>query len=469
MNLAQLLVRAAHVFPDRPAVLLGDRIVFSYRELADRAARLASHLRGEMGLALGDRVALFMTNNSTYLEILYAAWWAGLSVVPINCKLHSKEVEFILADAGASVLFVSEDLAKDTQTQLGNATTAPRILVPGTSGYDAAFGAEPMAPEQNEPDDLAWLFYTSGTTGRPKGVMQTHRMLFAMTACYFIDVDDVSSSDAIVYAAPMSHGAGIYNFAFVARAARHVVPVSGGFDPAELVHLSQTIGRLCMFAAPTMVKRLTDYVEATGAASDGFKTIVYGGGPMYADDILEALGDDGTALRSNLRPGRIADDDHRVVARASDKSRASRVANSVRSVGMAQIVVEVRIVDADGATLPIDRNRRNNGARRNGDGTATGVTLRRPRRRCGADGSGPATWADGRQRLPDAEGPLEGRDHQRRLQHLSARGRGGPAVPPRRARGFGGRRVRSRMGRDRRGLRRRRRRLRAARARRVLP
>ena len=88
-----------------------------------------------------------------------------------------------------------------------------QVFTPGEPAYEAALAAPAMAPAHRAPDDLAWLFYTSGTTGRPKGVMQTHRNLHAMTSCYFIDVDDVQADDAIVYAAPMSHGAGLYNFA----------------------------------------------------------------------------------------------------------------------------------------------------------------------------------------------------------------------------------------------------------------
>ncbi len=320
MNLAQLLVRAARVHPDRPAVLLGERPLLSYRELAARAARLAGHLRQGLGLQPGDRVAIYMSNHVAYLEVLYAAWWAGLAVVPVNAKLHPREVEFILGDAGAAVLFVSDDLAADLQPVLGSLPALRQVHAPGEPAYEAALAAAAVAPTHRAPDDLAWLFYTSGTTGRPKGVMQTHRNLYAMTACYFIDVDEVHADDAIVYAAPMSHGAGLYNFAFVARAARHIVPVSGGFDPTELVALSRSVGRLCMFAAPTMVRRLVEHIAASGEPADGFKTLVYGGGPMYVEDIRAAL--------ATMGPERIA------------------------SVGVAQTMVEVRVVDPDGEPLP---------------------------------------------------------------------------------------------------------------------
>ncbi|MBS1177391.1 MAG: AMP-dependent synthetase and ligase, partial [Proteobacteria bacterium] len=285
MNLMSWLERAARVHPQRGALWLGDVPQLDYAQWAERAARLAGHLRQGLGLQPGDRVALFMSNQPAYLEALYAALWAGLVVVPINAKLHPREVAFILGDAGAAVLLVSDDLAEALLALGGELPALRAVLTPGHSSYVEALCAAALPLQPRAPDDLAWLFYTSGTTGRPKGVMQTQRNLQAMTSCYFIDVDDVRPDDAIVYAAPMSHGAGMYNFPFLARAARQVVPASGGFDPAELVALSRSLGRLCLFAAPTMVKRLVEHLEASGASSDGFKTIVYGGGPMYVADI----------------------------------------------------------------------------------------------------------------------------------------------------------------------------------------
>jgi long-chain acyl-CoA synthetase len=356
MNLAQLLVRAARLHPQRPAVLRGAQVVLDYRALAARTAGLAGHLAGTLGLAPGARVAICMSNHTSYLELLYAAWWAGLVVVPINAKLHAKEVEFILADAGAAVLVAGDELVQAVQPARAALPALRHVFTAGPAAYEAALAAPTIEPLHRLPDDLAWLFYTSGTTGRPKGVMLTHRNLYAMTACYFMDVDAVHADDAIVYAAPMSHGAGMYNFAFVAHAARHVVPASGGFDAAELVALAGSVGRLCLFAAPTMVKRLVEHIAAMGAApgaaADGFRTIVYGGGPMYAQDMQRALhvmgprfvqiygqGESPMTITALAR-GQLADAAH------------PRWGERIASVGVAQSLVEVQVAGPDGRAMP---------------------------------------------------------------------------------------------------------------------
>ena len=351
MNLMRWLERAARLHPQRAALWLGDVPQSSYAQLAERAARLAGHLRLGLGLQPGDRVALFMANEPAYLEALYAVLWAGLAVVPINAKLHPREVVFILGDAAVSVLFVSDDLVGPLRSLGDELPPLRELLVPGQPGYTAALSAAPVPLEPRAPDDMAWLFYTSGTTGRPKGVMQTQRNLQAMSVCYFIDVDGVQADDAIVYAAPMSHGAGIYNFPFLARAARHVVPASGGFDPAELVALAQSVGRLCLFAAPTMVKRLVEYIEASGAPCDGFKTIVYGGGPMYVADIRRALAVMGPRFvqiyGQGESPMTITALSREHLADAAHPRHAERIA----SVGVAHSLVEVRVTGTDGAPL----------------------------------------------------------------------------------------------------------------------
>jgi len=349
MNLATLLERAARQHPERPAMLLGDQLLYRYAQLADRVARLARALKEQYRLTAGDRVALYMGNEPAYLELLYACWWAGLAVVPVNAKLHVQELAFILTDSGAQLLCCSAGFHAAVRETLPQ----QRLLQPGTAAYAEALALPPLEPQPRAPTDLAWLFYTSGTTGRPKGVMLSHRNLLAMTACYFSDVDPgLGADDAIVYAAPISHGAGLYNFAFVARGARHVLPVSQGFEPAELVALSQGVGRLCFFAAPTMVRRLVDELERSGASPEGFKTIVYGGGPMYVEDIQRALRVMGPRFvqiyGQGESPMTITALQREDLADVLQPDWLARIA----SVGRAQLLVEVRVADGQGQTLP---------------------------------------------------------------------------------------------------------------------
>jgi long-chain acyl-CoA synthetase len=392
MPLAHLLARQARLSPTRPAVFNGAHPWSTHAQWASRSAALAQHLRAA-GLAPGDRIVLFMRNHPRYLEILWAAWWAGLVVVPVNAKLHPNEVAWIVDDAQARWAFVTSDVAPDPLPGLARqvdieSPEADALLAPAPgsdSNSDSAWTAVPITDRR--PDDLAWLFYTSGTTGRPKGVMLTHRNLMTMGLGYFADVDPVSPDDAIVYAAPMSHGCGLYAVPHLMAGARHVVPASGGVDPAELFALGRALGPLSTFAAPTIVKRLVDHAESEGLtpedAAAAFKTIVYGGAPMYLADIQRALrvmgprfvqiygqgetpmvttvlsrrhmadaADAGDAANAARAPAATAAVDAAGIANAADQPHR-RHAKRLASVGVAQTPVQVRVADAQGRDLPV--------------------------------------------------------------------------------------------------------------------
>lgn len=349
MNIAHLLRRSALLYAEQPAVLHGDQVLWTYRALGARTAALAAYLRTLCGVAPGDRVAIYAANAPEYLEALYAILWAGAVSVPVNYKLHAKELAYVVADSGARMVLTSETLAP----AVGEAGAPDAgVLVFGSGAYHAAVTQAPIDVCDRAPHDVASLFYTSGTTGRPKGVMQTHRNLLAMTACYFTDVDDVLPGDAMVYAAPMSHGAGLYNYAQVLRGGRHVVPLSGGFESAELVQLAASVRQLTLFAAPTMVHRLVDHVQATGADVTGFKTIVYGGGPMYADDLRNAL-----AVMGNRFVQIYGQGESPMTITALSRAQLAerdhpRWPERMVSVGVAQSLVEVRVVGAAGQPVP---------------------------------------------------------------------------------------------------------------------
>ena len=360
MNLAHLLQRMARQFPNRAAIFHGTKTVATYAQWAQRCAHLALQFEAA-GLKTGDRVALFMHNHPRYLEVMFGAWWAGLAVVPINAKLHVREAQWIVDNAQASWAFVTADVTTDTAEQLQGLQRVINVDSAEADAFWAMPACEDLAPTKlitaRQGNDLAWLFYTSGTTGRPKGVMITHGNLSAMGFAYFTDVDAVTEQDAIAYAAPMSHGAGLYVIPHLMAGARHVIPASGGFDAAELFELGQALGPLSLFAAPTIVKRLVDHAEhAKLSQSDcarAFKTIVYGGAPMYSADIHRALRIMGPRFVQIYGQG-----ESPMVGTALSRFHLSDTthpehAQRLASIGVAQTPVQIRITDERGQDLAL--------------------------------------------------------------------------------------------------------------------
>lgn len=346
MNLAHWLRRAAMHAPDRPAIFLGRDLVADYGGFHARAGQVAARLAAR-GIGPGDRVAIFAANVPEYLIAFYGIWYTGAAVIPINAKLHGREAGWILNNAECGFCFASAGQAQ-ALAEAGYQGDVCDISTACAPGPEPAFAR----PVHRGCNDLAWLFYTSGTTGRPKGVMITHGMLESMALSYFADADEVSGEDAALYAAPMSHGAGIYNVMHVLKGARHVLPPSQGFEPQEILDLAAFHDRIHMFAAPTMVHRLTAHARATGQSGQGLRTIVYAGGPMYLADIEAAVAQFGAVFVQIYGQGEcpmaITALSRQDIADRSHTRWRERLA----SVGRAQSVVEVEIMGEDGTRLP---------------------------------------------------------------------------------------------------------------------
>lgn len=347
MNIAEYLYRTAVLTPEREALFWGEDCVADYGAFLRRAGQVAGWLAAQ-GVGKGAPVAIFMKNLPEYLVVQYGVWMAGAVAVPINAKLHGREAAWIIENAEADIVFCDRGLAQ----ALTEAGTAARLMDVQSAHYEAVGATAPrLRPVACAGEDLAWLFYTSGTTGRPKGVMITHRMLRSMALCYFVDADQVMPEDAALYAAPLSHGAGIYNIMHVMVGARHICPRSGGFEEAEIFDLAAHFGRVHMFAAPTMVKRMTLAAKAAGVTGEGLRSVVYAGGPMYNADIIEAVEHFGPVFVQIYGQGEcpmgISALSRRDVTDRSHPNWRARLG----SVGRAQSAVEVIIGGADGAEL----------------------------------------------------------------------------------------------------------------------
>jgi long-chain acyl-CoA synthetase len=349
MNIALWLHRAGLSHGDRPAAGQGARVVRTYRALAGNAARIAGALRDRLAIAPGDRVAIAARNCVEYLELLYGIWHAGAAAVPANARLHGSELGYILEQSGARVCFASPGL--DGEVAAHAPTTLERLIAIGSPEYVALLTADPIAPAPRAGDDLAWLFYTSGTTGRPKGAMLTHRALSIESHAYASEVDAIAPGEPVLHGAPMSHGSGMYIMPHVARLGVNVVPESGAFEPDEILRLFDAWPRTSMFAAPTMIKRLVDARHDCNVQN--IRTIVWGGAPMYGEDALRALDRFGPRLAqiyglgecpmtiTTLSKEDIADRDH------------SRWRARLASAGRPYACVEVMAADADDRPLAV--------------------------------------------------------------------------------------------------------------------
>ena len=350
MNIALWLARSAERYPQQAAIAHGTEVWCDYAEFAHRAARTAHWLHSQ-GVQPGDRVMLFMHNAPEYLPLMWGIWWCGAVAVPVNAKLHEREAAWIAGHSEARLALVDEERASGLQQALHERHAITQVQADHTFMLQA-HGPQ-LALQSREDDDPAWLFYTSGTTGRPKGVVLCARQLRGCALAYLASVQSVQRGDTMLHPAPLSHGGGMYHLPYVLNAGLNVVPRSDGFDPHEALALAAHWQQASFFAAPTMVRRLVDAARTLPERPQGLATIVYGGGPMYLADIEEALqvigphfaqiyGQGECPMTISVLPkSDVLDTDH------------PRWRERLGSVGHAQAMVEVKICDEAGNELPV--------------------------------------------------------------------------------------------------------------------
>ena len=325
----------------------------TWREFAATTAAVAAGLRDTFGLATGDRVAIVMRNRPEYLEALFAIWHAGLVAVPVNARLHREEIAYILEHSGSAVVITDDDHADDVESLVDDGATLQAAVVAPGERWSQLTSSPPMPLVGRLSDDPAWLFYTSGTTGRPKGATLTNGNLLMMSLSYYADIDPVSADDSILHAAPISHGSGLYGLPHMARGAVSVIPASGGVDGEEIAALLQRWPGMSFFAAPTMVKRLAGDPAIVGGDLSNLKTIIYGGAPMYLADLEDALEVFGPRLAQIYGQGETP----MTITGLSKRDHADRDdprwRERLQSVGLPRTDVEVCVVDDDGRELPV--------------------------------------------------------------------------------------------------------------------
>ncbi|MBV9543801.1 MAG: AMP-binding protein, partial [Chloroflexi bacterium] len=265
-----LLERTLHVFPDQLGVIDGD-LRLTYAEFGARVYRLASALR-DRGIAKHDRVAVLCRNSLEMLEAHFGVPQIGAVLVPINVRLSAEEIGYILSHSGARALILDRDLASlvaPVRARLAelemivNVELAERLGEPPApepsgalagSTYEALLGEgrpEPFVSSVDDEDQTISINYTSGTTGRPKGVMFTHRGGY-LNALGEIFATGLTSDSVYLWTLPMFHCDGwCFPWAVTGAGARHVCLPS--VDPRRVFELvdSEQVTHLC--GAPTVL------------------------------------------------------------------------------------------------------------------------------------------------------------------------------------------------------------------------
>src|SRR5580704_16675537 len=173
MNVASLLAESSRRYGAQPAWVFGHKRA-TYHEIASRSSRIAAGM--QQRLALHSRVVLSLSNRPEFIESLLAAFWAGMVAVPVNRHLHSRELRYVLEHSGAGMLLHdshTRSTAMEATTEIGDLD----IVDVDSMSFAELFAGAPIEVTDVTPESPAWLFYTSGTTGLPKGATLTHRNL----------------------------------------------------------------------------------------------------------------------------------------------------------------------------------------------------------------------------------------------------------------------------------------------------
>ena len=349
MNIAHPFLIRARSHPELNAIThAGHTVLFG--ELAQRILGLAGALQHIKGLKSGARVLIFMENRREAMEVLFATWAAGFCAVPVNAKLHPKEIKSIASDCGASIIFTSQSLYPGLYQALSGGLDHCEILSVDDLEYESNVKHAPIACVDKHPDDLAWIFYTSGTTGTPKGAMLSHRNLMTMCLQYCADVDQVLPGQTMLHVAPLSHGSGLYALPHLFGGGHQVIETA--FTTDIVFESLQRYPEVSIFAAPTMLSRLNRSAHGVNNPAGNLLTAYYGGGPMYVSDLLQTLDLFGPKLFQVYGQGESPMTITGLSKRDHEGRRDTRHLERLASCGTARTGVELRVVDAEGRDVP---------------------------------------------------------------------------------------------------------------------
>jgi acyl-CoA synthetase (AMP-forming)/AMP-acid ligase II len=323
--------------PDRVALISGDESR-TYAEMARRVRRCAHGLRS-LGVSRGDRVAWLGSNHPAFLESFFAAGTLGAVMTPVNHRLPGEDIAWMLGDSGASVLVLDASLATTSVPPSIRTRVAIGGPVGGAVDYEAmlAEGSEEAIDEPIGLDDLGFLPYTSGTTGRPKGVMLTHGNM-TWNVLNLLSCADFRSDDVTVAIAPFFRvgGTGVNVLPVMFKGGTVVVP--GAFDPDELLGLIERHRITVGFGNPDVLQALSRSPRWPDADLSSIRFVVTGGAPVPEPLIRTFL-----ARGISFLPGYGLSEAGPVALLLDEASMLRKVG----SAGKPPLFVDIRVVRAD--------------------------------------------------------------------------------------------------------------------------
>lgn len=326
---------------DRPArVALRDQErVLTWRDLAQRGDALARWLRAQ-GVPSGARVAHLGHNSAAVAVLFHACARADLLCVPINWRLARAEVDAILADCGATMLFAGEGFGTDRPVR-----TLPESVIhdPGGGGDEADLSAP-------RPEDTAALIYTSGTTGAPKGVMLSHRSLFATSALRKRNAqawDRWSCEDVTLAPLPLGHagGLGVLMRSLYFGGETVILPT---FAPQSALRAIDRHAVTKLALVPTAIRMLIDHPDFEKTDFSGIGTIVYGAAPITPELLREAMERIGCEFAQSY--GMTETFGTCIVLPPADHDPAG--SDRILTAGKPLAGTQVRIIDENGSDVP---------------------------------------------------------------------------------------------------------------------
>jgi len=347
MITADILGERTRLTPQKTALIYvptGER--FTYQQLNARAIRCARLWTQCLGLCKGDRVGILAHNSVEYLDAIFAAAKAGVILVPLSTRLTAHELEFIVRDSGLRALHYESELGTTVEALRGIVSLRHWValdspLAPGALVYSQAverLATDSWEPARCDPEDLLFLLYTSGTTGKPKGVMLPHRMV-AWNSYNTVVSWQLRDDDVAPIFTPLYHAGGISVFLLPLYAVGGTIVLHRGFDAGEIWRAIEQEKCTVVFGVPTTFKLLMEAPAFPAVELRHVRWLISGGAPLPLY-IIEAYQKRGLVFKQGYGLTEVGVNCFSMTVEES--------ARKAGSIGKPMLFTEARLVDAEG-------------------------------------------------------------------------------------------------------------------------